>query len=1722
MHHPANAAFPRWTLAAALVLVGACAAPLRAQIETPLAGGGGTGLLVYTVPSMDPNRLPLTGPYSVSFWVVNTGTGSVAADFTCSVTGPLTCANVSPISATISPGDSIAVGLTYSTLAGTGAGSVTLTATVDAGTPPTSSGSRNVGVYPAGMGVLTLLTRNQDLLDRGLCLTVGAGEGAGLSCGDLILTHGLPAYRTLGKDRTLTLHYNSATATGLNLVAARVVEPATVAMPSSIRLILTVNGTFKDSTIYLPPATYTCGFVGCTDSYQAVVGRNLNWAGLPTGYYPITLMIRNVYGATLKDSSFTGNVLVVNRSASEYGRGWGLLGVEQLLTPADTTQRVWVAGDGSARVFHRGAGVTSGQLSQSGLTSFSAGNSVDGNTATTAWTTSGSTAATAYVRADLGATFPQAVTSVRVYAATATNATYDVQYSSNGSAWTTVLAGFKPQAGWSSVVWSSIGAYRYWQLKVASNNSAASTIRELSFGAASTFYGAPGDAPDSLVRFTNGGQTWYRRALKHGAKVEFDPAGRHQTTTNRVGAVTSFYWRTSPSVRLDSITVPPNALPRRTYRLFWSGATGLLDSIRDPGGRRLRTVMTSGNLSKVVAPGNLDSTRFAYDARNVMTTRILTRQRNTTRGDTAVSTYTYANNARVTRIAQQGDSAGTAYVKTTVLPWDEYGLAALVLVDTAGTATRIDGPLTGTSDAAEFWVDRFGQPRRSRHMGLNTITRMWHDSTTALPALVTRIEYPHPSLAGQGGRVVRLAWNARGNLVEQRDSTSHLGGIGLPTKVLAYTYGDSQVPDSPTRVQDALGRGTDYVYTHGAVVGLTDSVIDVRGHATKFFVRSTGVLAGLVDSVAERRVAAWIEADGRDSVFDQVVRFTYGSDGLPLTVESPSRAVTSYVNDAFGRTTDIYDPLGTRTQHAYDALNRDTLASIHRDKQVHPGGINPLANVRLAEFDTVDATKPFALPMPSVMSSRWRPTPMGLADSVLDPAGVPRRFRYDALARLREETDDRGNRKTLFWNDTTAQLDSVRMRHGSVIRYAYDPFGRQTRIVAPPRVNPTPLPGGPAPVTVPADTVDYQYDLLGRRTLASNRISTTLVTNQPATIARTYYADGSERSVSSRLPQIQDSLHYFYDAAGALTKTVMRAFEATPWTDSIGYSYTGTGDLATMNVCWGALQSYLGGCRTLTFTWDTLGRRRSVRYPGDSITVTYRYDAIGTLRRVVSGNLHLVQGDRFDFTHAAELVGPTGQVRRQRITCPNPPPALGDEKLAFPCRGGGAVQADTSYYDRRGALVLQRSDAGSYDSLRFDVAGNATYRHRLDPALPVAQREVLDSFFMVTGSNQLLRNSRVQPSQFGLTYYHDAEGARIAQAATPLDANTADDEHYWYYDAFGRQRGYRYVTFNGGPQYHDGSLDCAYDPEGRLYLPCEHGAWAMAMDHGNVIRVGPMWRFAHGPGVDDPLIGRIAYANGTVREVFFVTDGQGRQLSLGEPNGTFANAPWADSFDDYKQYRWAGAATKAFSFAAERQSNANQPEISLFRNRAYDSRSGRWLQEDPIGIAGGINLYQFNGNNPVTYTDPFGLCPKDGVEAVLCNAIEATSTALGAAVGCAIGCTTGALVTAGSGGLALPAGAAVTTVAIGGGATIGLGVGKLVTNVLFADAAGTPAGGAGEQPKSPTAQEIISQSKKGSINRRFPGEMLGKTMEEIERLAKAGDRAARTAKKLLTDSRFDK
>jgi RHS repeat-associated protein len=46
------------------------------------------------------------------------------------------------------------------------------------------------------------------------------------------------------------------------------------------------------------------------------------------------------------------------------------------------------------------------------------------------------------------------------------------------------------------------------------------------------------------------------------------------------------------------------------------------------------------------------------------------------------------------------------------------------------------------------------------------------------------------------------------------------------------------------------------------------------------------------------------------------------------------------------------------------------------------------------------------------------------------------------------------------------------------------------------------------------------------------------------------------------------------------------------------------------------------------------------------------------------------------------------------------------------------------------------------------------------------------------------------------------------------------------------------------------------------------------------------------------------------------------------------------------------------------------------RNRYYDPQSGQFTQPDPIGLAGGLNSYGFATGDPVTYSDPYGLCPE--------------------------------------------------------------------------------------------------------------------------------------------------
>ena len=66
-----------------------------------------------------------------------------------------------------------------------------------------------------------------------------------------------------------------------------------------------------------------------------------------------------------------------------------------------------------------------------------------------------------------------------------------------------------------------------------------------------------------------------------------------------------------------------------------------------------------------------------------------------------------------------------------------------------------------------------------------------------------------------------------------------------------------------------------------------------------------------------------------------------------------------------------------------------------------------------------------------------------------------------------------------------------------------------------------------------------------------------------------------------------------------------------------------------------------------------------------------------------------------------------------------------------------------------------------------------------------------------------------------------------------------------------------------------------------------------------------------------------------------------------------------------------GTFTQPFRFMTKRTDTG--AGLVSFGYRFYAPELGRWLTRDPLGEAGGLNLYAFVGNNPVNWVDPWGL-----------------------------------------------------------------------------------------------------------------------------------------------------
>ncbi len=130
-------------------------------------------------------------------------------------------------------------------------------------------------------------------------------------------------------------------------------------------------------------------------------------------------------------------------------------------------------------------------------------------------------------------------------------------------------------------------------------------------------------------------------------------------------------------------------------------------------------------------------------------------------------------------------------------------------------------------------------------------------------------------------------------------------------------------------------------------------------------------------------------------------------------------------------------------------------------------------------------------------------------------------------------------------------------------------------------------------------------------------------------------------------------------------------------------------------------------------------------------------------------------------------------------------------------------------------------------------------------------------------------------------------------------------------------------------------------------------------------------KYVYGPGIDQPIcMIEVADANAAY---FYHYDALGSVVALSDAAGDTIQVY---EYDVYGQVAASDPNhTNPFLFTGRRL----DPETGLYyyRARYYNPALGRFLQTDPIGYEGGMNIYAYCANNSTNCIDPSGLAWED-------------------------------------------------------------------------------------------------------------------------------------------------
>jgi len=320
----------------------------------------------------------------------------------------------------------------------------------------------------------------------------------------------------------------------------------------------------------------------------------------------------------------------------------------------------------------------------------------------------------------------------------------------------------------------------------------------------------------------------------------------------------------------------------------------------------------------------------------------------------------------------------------------------------------------------------------------------------------------------------------------------------------------------------------------------------------------------------------------------------------------------------------------------------------------------------------------------------------------------------------------------------------------------------------------------------------------------------------------------------------------------------------------------------------------------------------------------------------------------YDASHLLKSAGLSGEVTYTRDTVTK---GLASIKL------GGMTQAFS--YDGFGRLAGEAQDSATAtygpgsESYAYDAAGNrnqAGYSYTTTNAVrgrPSIGGDTLapgDSLVYDAAGNPTWWKNQTTNWYDVLTW--DAEDRlirleRYNQSSQPqLDVNYA-------YDGFGRRV----------KKWGTGVTTTLYVWNGWEVLAETDGS-------GTATR-----RYTHAPeGVDFPLA---MPESGTTS--LFHLDGQGNVYLLTNTAGTRRSEYRYRAYGDRYVTPVGEAVQSPFGYKAREEDR--ETGLIYMRHRYYSPRLERFLNQDPIGIGGGLNLYAFAGSNPANGRDPLGLDP---------------------------------------------------------------------------------------------------------------------------------------------------